>query len=269
MDYTLSYMASFIQSHIICVKRIDLMSDLIRLDKYLADMSVGTRSRVKSMIGKGKIKVNGNIIKDASIKINKSEDKIEVFDNTIEYKAFEYYMLNKPAGVITATEDNRQKTVLELITDRKRKDLFPVGRLDRDTEGLLLITNDGELAHNLLSPKKHVDKTYYVETDRSVSENEVKLIQNGVDIGEEKLTLPAILRVCDNVSTDKNAYELTICEGKFHQVKRMFQAVGAKVTYLKRLRMGTLVLDEKLKSGEYRALKPEEIEALYNISNGS
>ena len=236
------------------------MSDFIRLDKFLADMSIGTRSQVKAMIGKGNVKVNGNVVKDASFKINKEMDEAEANGKQVSYKSYEYYMLNKPAGVITATTDSREKTVLDLITGKSRKDLFPVGRLDKDTEGLLLITNDGELSHRLLSPGKHVDKTYYVETDNSINENDKELIENGLDIGEDKLTMPAKLEIPD--IPGKNAYLLTIHEGKFHQVKRMFQAVGVNVIYLKRLKMGSLVLDESLAPGQYRALTEDEINRL-------
>ena len=163
-------------------------------------------------------------------------------------------MLNKPAGVVSATTDNHDKTVLDLLKDAHGKDLFPVGRLDKDTEGLLLITNDGELSHNLLSPKKHVDKTYLVKTAESVTTEMVQALERGVDIGEEKLTLPAKVKVLE----DKEI-ELTITEGKFHQVKRMLKAVDNEVVYLKRLSMGCLKLDETLKLGEYRELTEMEI----------
>ena len=168
-----------------------------------------------------------------------------------------YYMLNKPQGVVSATMDNHDKTVLDLLKDAPGKDLFPVGRLDKDTEGLLLITNDGELSHNLLSPKKHVDKTYLVETRELVTSEMVQRLEQGVDIGEEKLTLPAKVKILE----DKKI-ELTITEGKFHQVKRMLKAVENEVVYLKRLTMGSLVLDEKLALGEYRCLTEEEVSKL-------
>ena len=171
-----------------------------------------------------------------------------------------YYMLNKPGGVVSATEDRRDTTVIDLIKDKKRKDLFPVGRLDKDTEGLLLITNDGDLAHRLLAPKKHVDKVYYAKIDGMVTEEDVKRFAEGIDIGaeEEEMTRPAKLDIMK--STEESEIRLTIHEGKFHQVKRMFLAVGKEVTYLKRERMGTLCLDENLKPGEYRLLTEEEIE---------
>ena len=169
-------------------------------------------------------------------------------------------MLNKPAGVVSATEDPRDKTVIDLIEDRRRKDLFPAGRLDKDTEGLLLITNDGALAHDLLSPKKHVDKKYYAKIEGTVTEEDVELFEKGVDIGEKRATLPAVLTILS--SGEESEITLTIREGKFHQVKRMFEAVGKKVTYLKRLSMGSLVLDEKLLPGEYRKLTEQELTQL-------
>lgn len=229
----------------------------IRLDKYLADMGKGTRSEVKKAISKGLVRVNNVIVKKPETKLDTDSDHV-LFDGVlVGYAQHEYYMLNKPAGVISATEDKREKTVIDLIIEKKRKDLFPVGRLDRDTEGLLLISNDGELAHRLLSPSKHVDKVYYAKIDGEVTIEDVEAFQQGVDIGEEKLTRPAKLRVLK--SGTQSEIELTICEGKFHQVKRMFQAVGKEVAYLKRLQMGTLILDESLKPGEYRELTEQEI----------
>ena len=229
----------------------------IRLDKYLADMGKGTRSEVKKAISKGLVRVNNVIVKKPETKLDTDSDHV-LFDGVlVGYAQHEYYMLNKPAGVISATEDKREKTVIDLIIEKKRKDLFPVGRLDRDTEGLLLISNDGELAHRLLSPSKHVDKVYYAKIDCEVTIEDVEAFQKGVDIGEEKLTRPAKLRVLK--SGTQSEIELTICEGKFHQVKRMFQAVGKEVVYLKRLQMGTLILDESLKPGEYRELTEQEI----------
>ncbi len=232
----------------------------IRLDKYLADMGKGTRSEVKKAISKGLVRVNDMVVKKPETKLDTDVDSVLYNGETVGYAQFEYYMLNKPAGVISATEDRREKTVVDLITDKKRKDLFPVGRLDRDTEGLLLITNDGELAHRLLSPVKHVDKVYYAKIDGIVTEADVEAFQKGVDIGEEKPTRPARLRIL--ISDEVSEIELTIREGKFHQVKRMFHAVGKEVVYLKRLRMGTLVLDESLKTGAYRPLTEEEITKL-------
>lgn len=230
---------------------------LIRLDKYLADMGIGTRSNVKSEIKKGKITVNGAVCKDANVKIDSDNDEICFDGKQIVYEQYEYFMLNKPAGIISAATDNKEKTVVDLITDKKKKDLFPIGRLDKDTEGLILISNDGELSHNLLSPKKHVDKTYYVELDKVLSDENANKVCQGVFIEKDVKTLLAQI---ERISNDK--VYLTIHEGKFHQVKKMFHAVGCEVTYLKRMSMGSLKLDESLKPGEYRALTSDEIKAL-------
>ena len=232
----------------------------MRLDKYLAEMRVGTRQEVKKQIRQGKAAVNGTVVKAADTKIDETSDEVTISGRNISYVSYEYYMLNKPAGVVSATEDRRDTTVIDLIKEKKRKDLFPVGRLDKDTEGLLLITNDGDLAHRLLAPKKHVDKVYYAKIDGMVTEEDVKRFAEGIDIGaeEEEMTRPAKLDIMK--SAEESEIRLTIHEGKFHQVKRMFLAVGKEVTYLKRERMGPLCLDENLKPGEYRLLTEEEIE---------
>ncbi len=232
----------------------------MRLDKYLAEMGVGTRQEVKKQIRQGKVTVNGTVVKAADTKIDETCDEVTIGGLNISYVSYEYYMLNKPGGVVSATEDRRDTTVIDLIKDKKRKDLFPVGRLDKDTEGLLLITNDGDLAHRLLAPKKHVDKVYYAKIDGMVTEEDIKRFAEGIDIGaeEEEMTRPAKLDIMK--SAEESEIRLTIHEGKFHQVKRMFLAVGKEVTYLKRERMGTLCLDENLKPGEYRLLTEEEIE---------
>lgn len=227
---------------------------MIRLDKFLCEMEIGTRSQVKDMVKKGMVSVNGEVVKKADYKFDETAATVSVNGKELSYQKYYYYMLNKPQGVVSATTDNHDKTVLNILKDAPGKDLFPVGRLDKDTEGLLLITNDGELSHNLLSPKKHVDKTYLVETKENITEEMVLQLREGVDIGEEKLTLPAKV----NVLEDKKL-ELTIMEGKFHQVKRMLKAVDNEVIYLKRLSMGSLSLDEKLALGEYRCLTEEEI----------
>lgn len=233
---------------------------MMRLDKYLAEMGVGTRQEVKKQIRQGKAAVNGTVVKAADTKIDETSDEVTISGRNISYVSYEYYMLNKPSGVVSATEDRRDTTVIDLIKEKKRKDLFPVGRLDKDTEGLLLITNDGDLAHRLLAPKKHVDKVYYAKIDGMVTEEDVKRFAEGIDIGaeEEEMTRPAKLDIMK--SAEESEIRLTIHEGKFHQVKRMFLAVGKEVTYLKRERMGTLCLDENLKPGEYRLLTEEEIE---------
>lgn len=234
---------------------------MIRLDKYLADMGCGTRQEVKKLIRQGRITIDGEIVKKPDVKIDAS--KVCVDGKEVGYVSYEYYMLHKPGGVISATEDRHAKTVVDLIQDKKRKDLFPVGRLDKDTEGLLLITNDGALAHRLLSPKKHVDKCYYAKVSGRVTEKDAQVFSLGVNIGSKEkpeVTMPAKLEIIK--SSDISEIRLTIQEGKFHQVKRMFQAVEKEVLYLKRERMGTLVLDETLSPGEYRSLTDEEIKKL-------
>lgn len=236
---------------------------MIRLDKYLADMSIGTRQEVKKYIRQGRVKINEDVIKKPEYKIREDEDKVTFDGASVAYETFEYYMLNKPAGVISATEDKREKTVLDLIKEKKRKDLFPVGRLDKDTEGLLLITNDGALAHRLLSPKKHVDKCYYAKIRGGVTEDDVRVFKERINIGtqeEPEWTMPAELKILEKGTVSR--IRLTIREGKFHQVKRMFLAVGKEVVYLKRERMGALVLDEELAPGEYRKLTDSELKSI-------
>lgn len=251
---------------------------VLRLDKYLAELGVGTRSEVKKLIRAKQITVNGTAASKPEMKIDEHEDEVCLRGEKLHYAAFEYYIFHKPAGCVTATEDKLHKTVMDYLTDTVRGDLFPVGRLDMDTEGLLLITNDGALAHELLSPAKHVAKTYYAKVRGCVTSEDVAHFEKGVDIGEDKLTKPGKLVVLKNngragdepilagCDVDADAViseiELTITEGKFHQVKRMFQAVGKEVIYLKRISMGTLTLPEDLKAGEYRALTAEELEML-------
>ena len=233
---------------------------MIRLDKYLADMGVGTRSEVKKYVKQGKISVDGQVVKSADIKIDIETQSVMYQGQLVGYEEFEYYMLHKPAGVVSATTDAKDKTVIDLITDKKRKDLFPVGRLDKDTEGLLLITNDGDMAHRLLAPKKHVDKVYYAKIDGRVTEEDVIAFREGVSIGQGEVAKPAKLEIL-NADEISEIY-VTIQEGKFHQVKRMFHTIGKEVLYLKRLSMGSLVLDESLPLGAYRKLTREELEDL-------
>lgn len=239
------------------------MGKSVRLDKFLADAGAGTRSEVKKFIQKGQVLVNDVVIKRPEQKVDPDADRVTLSGSLIgAAPEFEYYLLHKPAGCVSATEDSRDKTVMEYIPS-SRKGLFPVGRLDKDTEGLLLITDDGALAHDLLSPKKHVDKTYFARVDGIVTVEDVKAMEAGVDIGEEKPTLPAKLEILHTDETKGiSEIHLTICEGKFHQVKRMMQAVEKKVTYLKRISMGPLKLPGDLKKGECRTLTEAEIQAL-------
>lgn len=232
----------------------------LRLDKYLADMGCGTRSQVKKEISRGSVLVNGRPARRPEEKIDTESDGVEFCGRGVTYAEYEYYMLNKPAGVVSATEDPREQTVLELIIGSQRNDLFPVGRLDKDTEGLLLITNDGQLAHRLLSPKRHVDKVYTAVVRGRADEEDVRRFREGLDIGDEKPALPAQLRILS--AGEYSETEVIIHEGRFHQVKRMFQAVGKEVVFLKRLRMGALTLDPGLAPGEYRKLTEEELRSL-------
>ncbi|MBO5337912.1 MAG: rRNA pseudouridine synthase [Lachnospiraceae bacterium] len=233
----------------------------MRLDKFLCEMNVGTRSQVKDYIRKGMVTVNEQIVKKPEEKIEPSTDVIAFQGERIAYQQYYYYMLNKPAGVVSATKDNMDKTVLELIAT-KRNDIFPVGRLDKDTEGLLLLTNDGALAHNMLSPKKHVDKTYLVTIKKELNADEIAALEQGVDIGDDKLTAPAKVEILD----EAHMY-LTIHEGRFHQVKRMLKAVNNEVLGLKRIRFGALFLDERLAPGEYRELTSQEVDKLHETKN--
>lgn len=235
------------------------MAKLVRLDKFLCDMELGTRSEVKAFLKKGFVTVDGIIQKSPDFKIDPDTHEIAFQGKVLTYQEFYYYMLHKPAGVITATEDKVQKTVMSLLGEDARKDLFPVGRLDKDTEGLLLLTNDGELSHALLSPRKHVPKTYFVEVPEKLDLGQIEALEQGVDIGDDKKTLPAKVEIIDDTHI-----HLTISEGRYHQVKRMLKAVGSEVLYLKRISFGALTLDESLEKGSYRALTEEEITALRN-----
>lgn len=233
---------------------------MLRLDKFLSEMGVGTRTEVKKLIKSKQVTVNGEPLSKSEYKVNPDTDQICVDGIEVAYHKYEYYMLNKPAGVVSATSDKIDTTVIDLIKGQKRKDLFPVGRLDKDTEGLLLITNDGDLAHRLLTPGKHVNKTYYAKIDSPVTEEDRDLFAAGLDIGDETPTMPGKLEILR--SAEESEILLTIQEGRFHQVKRMFEAVGKHVVYLKRISMGNLKLDETLKEGEYRPLTIKEIETI-------
>ncbi|MDX8359229.1 pseudouridine synthase [Cytobacillus sp. IB215316] len=233
----------------------------MRIDKLLANVGYGSRKEVKKLLKSGAVKVDGVTIKDAKTHINPNEQQISLLGEIVEYKEFIYLMMNKPQGIISATEDERHETVIDLLEfEDVIYEPFPVGRLDKDTEGLLLITNDGKLSHQLLSPKKHIPKTYYAIINMEVTEEDITAFKNGVQLDDGYITKPGHLTIIR--SGIRSEIELTITEGKFHQVKRMFEAVGKKVTYLKRLKMGSLKLDESLELGEYRELTDEEIDLL-------
>ena len=242
------------------------MGKAVRLDKFLADSGIGTRAEVKKLIQKGMVQINGEKAKKPEQKVDPQTDAVEFAGERLGARAeFVYYLLHKPAGYVSATEDTREKTVLELVPKDGRRKLFPVGRLDKDTEGLLLITDDGLLAHQLLSPKKQVDKTYFAVTEGKAVPEDIEKIQAGVDIGDEELTLPGrleILKTWEESGVWHSEILLTIHEGRFHQVKRMMEALGKNVTYLKRISMGPLTLPKDLPRGEARELTKAELEAL-------
>ena len=255
----------------------------MRLDKYLCEAGLGTRSQVKKLLKSGVVTVNGQTVLRPEEKL-KETDRVAVSGRELSVARLEYWMLNKPAGCVSATEDARFQTVTELLPAEARRDLFPVGRLDRDTEGLLLLTNDGKLAHFLLSPKRHVDKVYYARVRGRVTKEHVKLFAEGLDIGDEKKTLPAVLEILSEEETARVLRErreggdtesagepeetgesqvrITIREGRFHQIKRMFGVYGAGVNALHRCAIGPVALDETLAPGAWRPLTEEELAAL-------
>ena len=233
----------------------------MRLDKLLANMGYGSRKEVKQLLKQKAVRVDDVVVKDSSMHVDTAKQNVSVFGERVEYVEFIYLMMNKPPGVISATEDKYDQTVIDLLEPMEQHfEPFPVGRLDRDTEGLLLITNDGQLAHDLLSPKKHVPKWYYAKIDGEVTQADIEAFKQGVTLDDGYHTKPGELKIL--ASGEQSEIELMIQEGKFHQVKRMFEAVGKKVTYLKRLSMGSLVLDETLALGEYRDLTEEELKSL-------
>lgn len=232
-----------------------------RLDKILSNMGYGSRKEVKALVKSREVSINGELAKDASMHIDTEKDEIIVSDEKLIYRKYIYIIMNKPQDVISATEDDRDRTVIDLLDDMyKIYNPAPVGRLDKDTEGLLLITNDGELNHMLLSPKRHVSKKYYAMIDGCVTIEDIQAFSKGVTLEDGYKTLPGELTILK--AGEQSEIELVIYEGKFHQVKRMFEAVGKKVSYLKRIEMGILKLDQNLLSGEYRELTEDEITEL-------
>ena len=235
----------------------------MRLDKYLSECTEKTRSQVKALVKKGLVTVDGVPAKSPDMKIDETSSAVTMDGKTLSYEKYVYYMLNKPEGYVSATNDNLHKTVIDLLFGENTRDLFPVGRLDIDTVGLLLITNDGALSHDLLSPAKHVAKTYEAILDGIVTDEDITMFKTGVDIGEEKLCKPATLKVVDvDENKGHSRVYITITEGKFHQIKRMANAIGMDVLFLKRLSMGSLVLDPTLSPGEYRRLTEDELNSL-------
>lgn len=235
----------------------------MRLDKFLVEMGIGSRNQVKQYVKKGTVTVNGSTAGSSDMKINENTDVISYNGKILSYARYRYFLLNKPAGYVSATRDNLHQTVIDLLKGENTRDLAPVGRLDIDTEGLLLITNDGALSHHLLSPAHHVAKTYYAIIDGYVTVEAIDLFKKGVDIGDDKPTLPANLKILSaDESASRSEIELTITEGRFHQVKRMFEAIHMNVTYLRRISMGSLSIDDDLPVGSYRQLTEDEISML-------
>ena len=230
---------------------------MIRLDKLLSHKGYGSRKEVKQLIRKGYVFVNEEVVYDDDYRVNEDVDSVTIMDEEVTYSKFVYYMMHKPKNVVSATFDFHKETVIDLMGYLAKQKIFPVGRLDIDTEGLLLITNDGQLAHNLLSPKKHVDKVYYVEFSGVYKEEYTPLFEKGIVIDDGYVCKPASFKLLTPQSG-----EITLHEGKFHQVKRMFIALGMEVTYLKRIKFGPLELDEHLPCGEFRELTEEEINNL-------
>ncbi len=245
---------------------------MIRLDRYLCEMGEGTRSEVKEILRKGRVCVDGVVEKNPARKVEEESARVSVDGRELRYAKHAYFLLNKPAGLLSASRDGRGRTVLDWMRERDpenallKRELFPAGRLDKDTEGLLLVTDDGALAHRLLSPARHVEKTYYVETDGALPAEDCERLREGVDIGEGEHARPAKIREAERLERcapdSSAAYLLTITEGKYHQVKRMMQSVGRRVTYLRRVSMGPLSLDESLRTGEFRPLTQEELSSL-------
>ena len=235
----------------------------MRLDKFLVACAVGSRTEVKNFLKAGRVMVNGKKEKSAKLQINEDTDEICFDGQKLEYEEFVYYMMNKPQGVISATEDPKHKTVLDLLDDLARsKEVFPVGRLDIDTHGLLLLTNDGKLAHALLSPKRHVDKTYLAKINGVMTDEDIETFAKGIPLKDFTCQPAKLELVSMDAEKNQSLVRVTIAEGKFHQVKRMVAYCGKEVVDLQRLNMGILTLDENLKPGEWRRLSKEELEGL-------
>ena len=245
----------------------------MRLDKFLADQNIGTRKQIKEYLKNGRCKVGGVVVTKPDHHIDENSDEVIFDGKVLSYSKFHYYLLNKPAGVVSSTRDGKNRTVIDIVREENVKGLSPCGRLDIDTEGLLLLTDDGELIHRLLSPKKHVDKTYEVHLKKPLSDKDISALEKGIDIGDKKdngeadITLPSRVFVRDDDAEGNPVIELVIHEGRFHQVKRMLEAVGNEVVYLKRLSMGSLTLDDSLEPGRYRPLTDEEVQKLKNTDS--
>lgn len=236
-----------------------------RLDKILGNMGYGSRKEVKASCKKGLVVVDGEIVKDSALKVDQDRAVIEINGEVVKYREFIYLLLNKPAGVVSATFDNHDETVIDLLDPEYQVfEPFPVGRLDKDTVGFLLLTNDGELNHKLIAPKNHVNKVYYAEINKPVDNKDVEAFKRGITIDDGYKCMPGQLEVLSSTE-DGSEVLVTIQEGKFHQVKRMFEALEKSVVYLKRTKFGPMELDGNLQEGEYRELTEEEIEILKSL----
>lgn len=237
-----------------------------RLDKILASQNLWSRKDIQNLIRKGFVKVNKETVTQKDLKIDPEQNEIKVNNEVLNYKKFIYIMMNKPAGVISASRDPKMQTVIDLVPESlKRKDLFPAGRLDRDTEGLIIITNDGEFAHKILLPKKQIYKTYLAIIDSEVTEKVVGIFKEGIELKDGTKCLPADLEVLK--SEVNSLVKIKICEGKFHQIKNMFKSLNMNVIYLKRIKIGGLALDKDLNYGECKELNKIDIEKIFNASN--
>ncbi|SHJ99766.1 16S rRNA pseudouridine516 synthase [Hathewaya proteolytica DSM 3090] len=232
-----------------------------RLDKVLSNAGYGSRKEIKELVKKGRVEVSNAIIKDSSIKVDVQYDEIKIDGVSINYRKYIYLIMNKPAGVVSATFDNYDETVIDLLDEKHQHfQPFPIGRLDKDTVGLLLLTNDGDLNHKLISPKYHVDKVYYAHIKGVVDEEDIESFQKGITLDDGYVCMPGILEIIKSGETSE--VYVTIQEGKFHQVKRMFKSLGKEVTFLKRIKFGEIVLDEGLEEGCYRELNEKEMALL-------
>ncbi len=236
-----------------------------RIDKILSNLGHGTRKEVKGLLKKGRVEIDGVVASDSAMKIDPDKAVIKLDGEEIKYRKFIYLIMNKPSGVVSATVDNHDETVIDLLEEKYHSfKPFPIGRLDKDTVGLLLITNDGELNHKLIAPKNHVDKVYYAEINKFIDDKDIASFKKGVTIDDGYKCMPAILEVL-NANENGSEVMVTIQEGKFHQVKRMFESVDKKVVFLRRVSFGPLKLDENLPEGQYRELSEEEINSLKKV----
>lgn len=238
-----------------------------RLDKVLANSGYGSRKDVKKLVKAGFVEIDGEKIKSSDIQVDIQKNKIIIKGEALVYKKYVYYIMNKPVDVVSATFDNYDKTVIDLLKPVDASfNPFPVGRLDKDTVGLLMLTNDGEMNHRLISPKWHVDKVYYAEIDKAADEEDIKAFKEGITLDDGYVCMPAVLNIINSDATGSKV-KVTVQEGKFHQVKRMFIARGKEVVYLRRIRFGPICLDENLNEGEYRELTEDEISILNQPSH--